>query len=240
MASLKQKVEALLFVAGRPVALADLAKFVQSDEAGIKTTLAELERDYQSSERGVQLFQNAGEAQLVSHGETRTVTEPFLKEDIEGNLSRAALETLSIIAYRQPITRPEIDFIRGVNSTIMLRNLLMRGLVDRKRSSKDARMFEYVISFDLLKMLGISKIQDLPEFASLNQSQAMKMLEKNMKVAAAGEADATGEPAKSDISPANKSAVDTEIPTETSPKPESSQPVTIPVKRETNQLEKLE
>ena len=237
MASLKQKVEALLFVAGRPVALADLAKFAQSDEAGIKTALAELERDYQSSERGVQLFQNAGEAQLVSHGETRSVTEPFLKEDIEGNLSRAALETLSIIAYRQPITRPEIDFIRGVNSTIMLRNLLMRGLVDRKRSGKDARMFEYVISFDLLKMLGISKIQDLPEFASLNRSQAMQMIEKNMKVAEAGEADAAEEQTKPDLSPTNESVIGTEIPTETNSKPESSKSVAIPVKRETNQPE---
>lgn len=200
MASLKQKVEALLFVAGRPVAVSDLVKFTQADEAGVTKAVEELGRDYQASERGIQLVKNDGEVQLVSHGETRSVTEPFLKEDIEGNLSRAALETLSIIAYRQPITRPEIDFIRGVNSTIMLRNLLMRGLVDRKRSAKDARMFEYVISFDLLKMLGLSKVQDLPEFAGLNQSPAMKMIEKNIAAqsAARDEMDAAEETAASE------------------------------------------
>ena len=224
MASLKQKIEALLFVAGRPVALADLAKFAQTDQAGVKTALSELESDYCANERGIQLLQNSGEAQLVSHGETRSATEPFLKEDIEGNLSRAALETLSIIAYRQPITRPEIDFIRGVNSTIMLRNLLMRGLVDRKRSGKDERMFEYVISFDLLKMLGVSKIQDLPEFANLNQSQTMQMIEKNMKVAETEEAEESTDGKMTEKqeskSPENKDT--------TNQKP--SQTVTIPVK----------
>jgi segregation and condensation protein B len=143
----------------------------------------------------MQVVQNGDEVQLVSHGDARSVTEPFLKEDIEGNLSRAALETLAIIAYRQPITRPEIDFIRGVNSTIMLRNLLMRGLVDRERARQDARMFEYKVSFDLLKLLGIAKVQDLPDFAALNQSQAMKLLEKNMQAADAEKADeASDEP----------------------------------------------
>ncbi len=222
MASLKQKVEALLFVAGRPVALSDLIKFTQADEAAVSAAVDELGRDYQASERGIQLMRNAGEVQLVSHGETRSVTEPFLKEDIEGNLSRSALETLSIIAYRQPITRPEIDFIRGVNSTIMLRNLLMRGLVDRKRSGKDARMFEYVISFDLLKMLGISKIQDLPEFVALNQSQSMKLIEKNMKVT---EAD--------DVESADKSVqenVEAPAKEENEPAPEKNTSVSIPVK----------
>lgn len=230
MASLKQKVEALLFVAGRAVALFDLVKFTQADEATINAAVDELGRDYQNSERGIQLVKNAGEVQLVSHGETRSVTEPFLKEDIEGNLSRAAMETLSIIAYRQPITRPEIDFIRGVNSTIMLRNLLMRGLVDRKRSAKDARMFEYVISFDLLKMLGVSKVQDLPEFVDLNQSSAMKMVEKNMKMAEAGEADEGGQ-AKLEMKLASEpGAAETKNGSEPRTKPEPPKPVQIPVK----------
>lgn len=79
MASLKQKIEALLFVAGRPVALADLAKFAQTDQAGVKTALSELESDYCANERGIQLLQNSGEAQLVSHGETRSATEPFFE-----------------------------------------------------------------------------------------------------------------------------------------------------------------
>jgi chromosome segregation and condensation protein ScpB len=104
MASLKQKVEALLFVAGRPVAVSDLIKFTQADEMGVNAAVEELSRDYQSSERGIQLVKNAGEVQLVSHGETRSATEPFLKEDIEGNLSRRRwkLCRLSPIASQSP------------------------------------------------------------------------------------------------------------------------------------------
>jgi segregation and condensation protein B len=193
--SLKQKIESLLFVAGRPVDVKDLARFAKAMIPAVKDAVDELGRDYAQGARGMQVVQNGDEVQLVSHGDARSVTEPFLKEDIEGNLSRAALETLAIIAYRQPITRPEIDFIRGVNSTIMLRNLLMRGLVDRERARQDARMFEYKVSFDLLKLLGIAKVQDLPDFAALNQSQAMKLLEKNMQAADAEKADeASDEP----------------------------------------------
>jgi len=187
MASLKQKIESLLFVAGRPVSFKDLAKFTKCMVPEVKDQLDTLLEEYSSGGRGMQLILGNNEAQLVSHGETRVVTEPFLKEDIEGKLSRAALETLAIISYRQPITRPEIDFIRGVNSSIMLRNLLMRGLIDRRRSKKDARMFEYVLSFDFMKLMGISKREELPDFEELNQSEAMRHLEKAM---AEGEGDA--------------------------------------------------
>ncbi|MFC1721295.1 SMC-Scp complex subunit ScpB [Patescibacteria group bacterium] len=180
MASLKQKVESLLFVAGRPVPFKDLAKFTKAMVPEVKDKIDELKDEYGQNEKGMQIILDGNEAQMVSHGDTRIVTEPFLKEDIEGKLSRAALETLSIIAYRQPVTRPEIDFIRGVNSTIMLRNLLMRGLVDRQRSKKDARMFEYKLSLDFLKLLGISRREELPDFADLNQSDAMRVLEKAM------------------------------------------------------------
>ncbi len=180
MASLKQKIESLLFVAGRPVSFKDLAKFTRAMVPEVKNKIDELQQEYEASERGMQIILDSQDVQLVSRGETRTVTEPFLKEDIEGKLSRAALETLAIIAYRQPITRPEIDFIRGVNSSIMLRNLLMRGLVDRRRSKQDARMFEYQISFDFMKLLGISKREELPDFTELSQSEAMRHLEKAM------------------------------------------------------------
>ncbi|EKD49918.1 MAG: Segregation and condensation protein B, partial [uncultured bacterium] len=129
-------------------------------------------------EHGMEIFVRGEEAQMVSAGDARIVTEKFLKEDIEGDLSRAALETLAIISYRQPITRPEIDFVRGVNSAIMLRNLLVRGLVDRRKSKKDARMFEYVLSFDFMKLLGISRVEDLPDFKNLNESESMRTLEK--------------------------------------------------------------
>lgn len=176
MSQLKQKIEALLFVAGRPVSFKDLAKYTKAMVPAVQNELTKLVEEYKSNPRGMQVIINADEAQLVSHGDTRVVTESFLKEDIEGKLSRSALETLAIIAYRQPITRPEIDFIRGVNSSIMLRTLLMRGLIDRRRYQKDARMFEYSVSLDFMKLLGISRREELPNFQELNQSEAMRHL----------------------------------------------------------------
>ena len=125
MASLKQKIESLLFVAGRSVTFRDMARVTKVMVSQVQEIVAELSREYEEKERGMQVLVKGPEAQMVSHGETREATESFLKEDIEGNLSRSALETLAIVAYRQPITRPEIDFIRGVNSSIMLRNLLI-------------------------------------------------------------------------------------------------------------------
>lgn len=185
MASLKQKIEALLFVAGKPVAYKELAKFTKVMTPQVRDVILELEQEYAKEQRGMQIVVHDKDVQLVSHGDTQGVTQAYLREDIEGNLSRAALETLAIISYRQPITRPEIDFIRGVNSSIMLRNLLMRGLIDRRRSKNDARMFDYVLSLDFIKMLGISKVQDLPDYQDLVQSEAMKTLDKAYKEATA-------------------------------------------------------
>ena len=80
-----------------------------------------------------------------------------------------SLETLSVIAYKGPIRRSEIDYIRGVNSSFMVRNLLMRGLVERMRDSKDSRLYIYRISREFLKFLGITSISDLPEYGSFAQ-----------------------------------------------------------------------
>lgn len=180
MASLKQKIESLLFVAGKPLGYKDIAKFCRVLVPQVKDSIDEIVQEYKEKECGMFLISKGNEVQMVTHPDTRIVTEPFLKEEIEGNLSRAALETLAIIMYRQPITRPEIDIIRGVNSSIMLRNLLMRGLIDRQKSKEDARMFEYSASFDLLKFLGVAKVEDLPDFVALNQSEAVRTIEKSI------------------------------------------------------------
>ena len=94
-----------------------------------------------------------------------------MKSEFSEELSRAAIETAAIIAYQGPITRAEIEYVRGVNSSFILRGLLMRGLVERIENPKDARSYLYRISFDFLKHLGLTKIEDLPQYQEFRQEK---------------------------------------------------------------------
>lgn len=177
MPSLNQKIESLIFVTGRPVNISKLASLCKINRAEALKEIGILSQKYKK-DSGLALIFNDNEVQITTNPECAQIVGDLLKEEREGKLSRAALETLAIIAYRQPITRPEIDIIRGVNSSIMLRVLLLRGLVERRKSGKDQRMFEYVISFDFMKMLGVSNEKELPNFEELNKSLIDKGFKK--------------------------------------------------------------
>ena len=101
--------------------------------------------------------------------ELSPLIEQLTKEELTKDLGKAGLETLSIILYQGPITRADIDYIRGVNSQFIVRNLLIRGLVERVENPKDARSFLYKTTLDLLSHLGISKIEELPEYAQVRE-----------------------------------------------------------------------
>ena len=92
--------------------------------------------------------------------------EKMTKEELMGDLGKATLETLSIILYQGPIVKSRIDYIRGVNSSFILRNLLIRGLIERREHPEDKRTFLYSPTFDLLTHLGISRVEDLPEYGT--------------------------------------------------------------------------
>ena len=98
---------------------------------------------------------------------------------MQKDLGKAALETLTIILYRAPVSKGELDYIRGVNSSFILRNLLVRGLVERSINPNDKRSFVYRPTFDLLSHLGIAKIEDLPEYESVGQE--IKKFEQEFK-----------------------------------------------------------
>jgi len=108
--------------------------------------------------------------------------EALIKEELSKDLGKAGLETLSIVLYRGPISRSKIDYIRGVSSTFILRNLLVRGLVERVSNPDDQRSFLYKPTFELLSYLGISRIEDLPEYDAVKQElesfQAVKDVEE--------------------------------------------------------------
>jgi len=117
--------------------------------------------------RGVQLMENGSEVLLATAPEMSELIENIRKEELTRDLGRAGAETLAIVLYQGASTRADIDYIRGVNSTFILRNLLIRGLLERISNPKDQRSFVYKPTFDLLAHLGVRTIEELPDYQAV-------------------------------------------------------------------------
>ena len=160
--NLSAQLEAILFWKAEPVTFKKLAELLKVDQSTVKSTIQELEKNLQG--RGLTLVQTDTEVMLGTAKEFSSLIEQLTKEELTRDLGKAGLETLSIVLYQGPISRADIDYIRGVNSQFILRNLLIRGLVERIDNPKDARSFLYKTTLDLLAHLGVSKVEDLPEY----------------------------------------------------------------------------
>jgi len=163
--SLEQQLEAILFWKAEPISVKKLAEDCSRREEEINDALNVLENNLAS--RGVRLIRKDGEVMLGTAPEASELIEKLTKEELSRDLGRAGLETLSIVLYKGPITRAEIDYIRGVNSSFILRYLQIRDLVEKVIDPSDARRFLYRSSFNLLQHLGIAKVEDLPEYGNL-------------------------------------------------------------------------
>lgn len=168
MDNLEKKIEALLFVSGEGMTISKLSETLGKKNDEIESSL-NLLKIHLEQDHFISILQDADRVSMVTSSEASKVVEEFAKEEFSGELTRSGLETLSIIAYKAPIKRSEIDYIRGVNSSFMLRNLLIRGLIERVRDPKDSRSYVYRISIDFLKFLGLTSISDLPEYGSFAQ-----------------------------------------------------------------------
>lgn len=163
--TLDAKIEALLFYKGEPVSFKELAKSFSVTEEEVKTAVSALSEKL--SGRGVSLIINEREVMLGTAPELSSFFEDLRKEELNKELSRASLETLSIVLYKEKVSRADIDYIRGVNSGFILRNLSVRGLVDKVQDTKDSRVTMYSPSLELLSHLGVSKVSDLPDYESV-------------------------------------------------------------------------
>lgn len=161
---LSVKLEALLFVAAEPVATAQLAVALDVAPSVIERGLNEL--DAALSDRGLRLQRHAGRVQLTTAPQLAELIERFLGLEATTHLSRAALETLAIIAYQQPVTRPQIDSIRGVNSDSMMKSLLHKGLIlETGRADGPGRPILYSTTPEFLQHFGLSSILEMPPLA---------------------------------------------------------------------------
>ena len=162
---LAAKIEALLFVSAEPVPLVQLATAIDVNTSVVERALKELEEALAS--RGLRLQRSGGRVQLTTAPQLAELVELFLGLDSTTRLSRAASETLAIIAYQQPCTRPQIDSIRGVNSDAMLKSLLSKGLVQESgRTEGPGRPILYSTSPEFLQHFGLGSILELPPLAS--------------------------------------------------------------------------
>ncbi|HOK20683.1 MAG TPA: SMC-Scp complex subunit ScpB [Candidatus Paceibacterota bacterium] len=164
MNDLSRKIEAILFIAGEPVEFQRMADLLEVPVEEIRQSFQEIQNDYQTNKRGLALIIFDDQAQLTTAPDLGETIEKFLQKILKEDLTPAALETLSIIAYKGPISRAEIDNIRGVNSSYILRNLLIRGLINREIDPHRANAFVYKISFDFLRKMGLEKIEELPDY----------------------------------------------------------------------------
>ncbi len=173
---LKSVIESILFVSGEPVKLTKIVDIVKEEESNVKKVIEELAKSYVEDNRGLMIIAKKDEVQMVSSGDNTEFVEKLVKNELEGSLSVSALEVLSIIAYRSPVSKAEIEAIRGVNCSYTLRNLTMRGLVERKNNPSDTRGYIYNISFDFLKKMGIDKVENLPKYDILSKDERVSSI----------------------------------------------------------------
>ncbi len=157
----KALVESLLFVADEPARVDHLAQSLEVSAREVEEVLKELAIEYRH--RGLRLQFKDGRVQMVTAPEAAPVIERFLGLQLSSKLSPAALETLAIIAYRHPITRPQIDAIRGVNSDSVVRGLLAKGLIEEVgRLDQAGRPILYAPTFAFLQHFGLESLDQLP------------------------------------------------------------------------------
>jgi len=167
--SLAAKIEAMLFVAPEPATVQQLAAALEVRTDLVDAALKEL--DQSLAGRGLRLQRHAGRVQMTTAPELAPLVERFLGLEATTRLSRAALETLAIVAYRQPVTRPQIDSIRGINSDSMMRSLLNKGLIQESgRTEGPGRPIIYSTSAEFLQHFGMDSLAALPPFAMPDSS----------------------------------------------------------------------
>lgn len=166
---IEAKVEAVLFLFTKPVALKKIAKVLEVTEREVREAVERLQARKNVGQSGIHVMFSDEGVQLVTNPDFAELLQSFTKDDVESELTRPQLETLTIIAYRGPITKAEIEHIRGVNCTIILRNLLTRGLVIEQEGELGLQQL-YSISADMLRYLGVANVSELPEYERFHKN----------------------------------------------------------------------
>lgn len=168
-------IEAVLFAAAKPIKLSDLCKHLDLSEEVVREAVDDIVARYNVESSGIHLMEQNDAVQLVSNAGAGEEVAKFLKKEASGPLTRPSLETLTIIAYRGPITKPEIEIIRGVNCSLILRNLLIRGYVVEEQSQERLQMV-YTLSHEFLQAIGVNQLEELPDYEAFQTNEKINEL----------------------------------------------------------------
>jgi segregation and condensation protein B len=181
MNDLAAKIEALLFLSTRPVSFKKLGKMLEVTLKEVEEGIATLSTQRNVELSGIHVVTANGAVELATNPGHAELISGMRKEETTADLTRPQLETLTIIAYRGPVTRPDIEYIRGVNCSVILRNLLMRGLIIEK-DDENRLQPAYSLSTEMLRYLGIHSLEELPDYKDLHThakiSQMLDSLEE--------------------------------------------------------------
>ena len=178
---LDKKIEAILFWKGEPISRKKLADILEVGQTEINEGIEKLKENLAG--RGIVMLEKENEVMLGTMPELSELFEALQKEELNKDLSKASLETLSILLYKNGASRADIDYIRGVNSSFTLRDLAIRGFLYKIVDPHDSRRYIYKPSFDLLSYMGVKSVEELPEYGEINSSieAAAKNLEAELE-----------------------------------------------------------
>lgn len=172
--SLAQIIEGLLFYFGDTISITTLATYTKKSEEEVREALTILKEEL--VERGLVLVVQNEKVALATHPDISTILTSIQKEELEGELSKAAQEVLSIVLYAGPISKGYIDYIRGVNSTVSVRNLVARGLIEKKEAGSRS---QYVVTTDFLMSLGVNTPESIEGYQDIrNKLEAILQVSK--------------------------------------------------------------
>lgn len=176
MNALHKQLESLLFIAGKPLSVKKLSELVGASAKETEKALEEILLRYeQNEESGLQIMRAGQQYQMATKPDFSKLVETFVASEQTGELTKPSLETLTIVAYRGPITKADLEQIRGVNCSLILRNLLIKGLVEASfdRSSK---MTVYQITLPFMEFLGMTRQEQLPNYETLHNDERLQAL----------------------------------------------------------------
>ncbi len=169
---IKSKIESLLFISAKPMTVKQLTDLTKEADKEVKSACDELVSDYKEKKGGLQIIKSGSKYQMVSSPDNAKLVQEFIKNETTGELTRPSLESLTIIAYRGPIAKIDLDRIRGVNCALILRNLLLRGLIEAQYDQKKKTTY-YNVTFDFIRFLGVSDVSELPDYEKLHQDDTI-------------------------------------------------------------------
>ncbi|PKM91280.1 SMC-Scp complex subunit ScpB [Candidatus Falkowbacteria bacterium HGW-Falkowbacteria-1] len=179
--NIKRSIESLLFVSPKPLSLKELSDVLGVEIVDLEPEIKDLMDDYSKNDRGILIIENSKKYQMSSSPESAEIVQKFMQSEVSGELTPASLETLTIIAYRGPVKKRNIEKIRGINCSLILKNLLIRGLIEEK-SADEPEDNEYSVSLDFIRFLGVSKLDELPDYEKFNKSEDIERILNENKV----------------------------------------------------------